>query len=145
LNEKSKALAEQNFQDVFRSEYPELEDSEIEDIVSHMKEITKLMKGLAKPTEALIPLFNRMKHKCLLYRLGDEISVLLSAEVERELADITEGIQVEKNAWAQDLSWLMMLVEGTRKVISVDIEIIIARLEKSDDNKWLSGPGMNAP
>ena len=145
LNEKSKILAEQNFHDIFRSEYPDLEDGEIDDIVSHVIEITKLMKRLAAPTKALMPIFNRMKHKCLICKLGDEVSVLLSGEAERELGGIMEGIQIEERSWAQDLSWLGKLVESTRKVISFDIEIIIARIEKSDCNRWLSGPGVNAP
>jgi len=145
LNEKSKILAGQDFYAILRSEYPELEDSEIDDIVTHAIEITKLMKGLAALTEVLIPIFNRMKHKCLIYRFGDEVAVLLSGEVERELGGIMEGFQIEERAWAQDLSWLGKLVESTRKVISFDIEIIIARIEKSDCNRWLSGPGVNAP
>jgi len=142
LNSETEILSREDLYSIYKSEHSNLTDNEVEYVVNSLQKNINWMKKVAPITDIILPAFYKLKHKSLIYRLEDEVVVLLSKKLDVNLVD---GIKQEERGWAGDLFWLVKLAEVTQKAICGAIDIIIIRLKKSGNNKWLSGPGKNIP
>lgn len=143
LNEATKQVEEKELRILYESIFTELNKKEIEEFIHHSLECAKWIKTLSPVTESLLPVFNRSKHKFLFYRHNDEICSLVSKECEERLLKFAAKSDNEKTL-SQDISWLAKLAKTTRILIHNSIYVVIARLQKEGQNRWLSGPGKNA-
>lgn len=142
LNQNIKSLDREQLRHLYETEFPRLERDKLEEFIDVSAGISEYLKNTVLPTGHLIPIFNKLKHKSLMYRINDDVSILLSEECERELEEHRVSEKTE-TAWRQNLSWLIKKVTEHKILIVNAIDITITRIA-GQGNTWLSGPGQRA-
>lgn len=137
LNQKAREVTGSKLKGIYKKEFSELGDEEIQEIVNHAMRNAKRMQELAPVTNVLIPFFNKSKHKFLVYREKNEVCILLSKECERSIAKYVKSKDIPEG-WRQNMDWLVKLTESTKNLIINTIDILKERLKLPDANKWFA-------
>lgn|GEM_PF-3741420 len=146
LNKTIKNYSKQNICKVFKAEFPKIDEREFRKLVEPLIDVLKWVKEPYRTTDCFNRIFNKTKHKLLVYRYKGKVSYLLSKETEREL--LKEHAEARKNrselkssASDDNLDYLVEKAETAKKYLQIIIDRLILRFRKAGANRWISGPG----
>ncbi len=137
-------ISERHIYQIYEKEFPSYKDEEIDIVVQSIIGIKNWLTA-SKIKETIVPFnnaLNRLKHKFLAYRFKNGVALLLAPDIEKKSQKLSVGYGENED---RDLSYMVNFVNDVSIRIDTLIRIIIKRLEKKNANKWLSGPGKNAP
>lgn len=144
LYEEIKRINETQLREIYRAEFTSYKSAEVDSFVQSIMRIKKWLTkpGIKETIEPFNNVFNRLKHKFLAYRFKDDVVLLLSSDIEKKFQKLGKN---HDGKLGKNLDVMVTRVNEVNEHINTIIMIVIMRLDKEGANRWLSGPGKDAP